>query len=380
MRKTALVLSGGGSRGAYEIGVWKALKKLRISIDMVFGTSVGAINGAMIAQKDLKLSEKLWQQLETDMIFDVKTSGIPAEDTLAYAKEIVAHGGAGTSGLSLILNSYINESKIRRSSVDFGLVVTEFPSFEGRFLYKDDIPRGQLIDYIMASASCFPAVRKFVIDDSKLIDGGYKDNLPVEMALNKNADRIIAVDLQAAGIVKHSVLKKAKEQTDFYLIKSSLALGNFLIFDKLNTARIMRLGYLETMRCFEKYDGIRYTFKKHTFTPHQLIGADNAAYILGVDPCHIYDKATIITAMKERLNTIRIPDNYNDIEPLEIPSRISALSENIRDNGIHARFLIHIAKDLKKKQENSLFLQPALFNLLENEVQAANFLVTYHLI
>ena len=59
MKKTALVLSGGGSRGAYEIGVWKALKKLRIRIHMAFGTSVGAINSAMVVQKDLKLAEEL---------------------------------------------------------------------------------------------------------------------------------------------------------------------------------------------------------------------------------------------------------------------------------------------------------------------------------
>ncbi|MFR4798878.1 MAG: patatin-like phospholipase family protein, partial [Lentihominibacter sp.] len=65
MKKTALVLSGGGSRGAYEIGVWKALKTLGIQIDMVMGTSVGAINGAMIVQDDLNLAENLWLQLET---------------------------------------------------------------------------------------------------------------------------------------------------------------------------------------------------------------------------------------------------------------------------------------------------------------------------
>ena len=58
-KKTALVLSGGGSRGAYEIGVWKALKGLRIRIDLVTGTSVGAINGALVAQRDLRIAEKL---------------------------------------------------------------------------------------------------------------------------------------------------------------------------------------------------------------------------------------------------------------------------------------------------------------------------------
>ncbi|MBQ3185797.1 MAG: patatin-like phospholipase family protein, partial [Firmicutes bacterium] len=99
MKKTALVLSGGGSRGAYEIGVWKALKELDIKIDMVFGTSVGSINGALIVQGDLELAERLWQELETDMVFDasdeeysfkstfesIDLGGMSADDTLSYA-------------------------------------------------------------------------------------------------------------------------------------------------------------------------------------------------------------------------------------------------------------------------------------------------------
>ena len=46
-KKTALVLGGGGSRGAYEAGVWQALTELGIEIDIVTGTSVGAINAAL---------------------------------------------------------------------------------------------------------------------------------------------------------------------------------------------------------------------------------------------------------------------------------------------------------------------------------------------
>ena len=48
----ALVLSGGGSKGSYQIGVWKALRKLHIKFDIVTGTSVGALNGALVAQKN----------------------------------------------------------------------------------------------------------------------------------------------------------------------------------------------------------------------------------------------------------------------------------------------------------------------------------------
>ena len=49
--KRAVVLSGGGSKGSYEIGVWKALRRLHIKYDIVTGTSIGALNGALMTQK-----------------------------------------------------------------------------------------------------------------------------------------------------------------------------------------------------------------------------------------------------------------------------------------------------------------------------------------
>ena len=50
--KRAIVLSGGGGKGAYQIGVWKALRKKKIHYDIVTGTSVGALNGALMTQKE----------------------------------------------------------------------------------------------------------------------------------------------------------------------------------------------------------------------------------------------------------------------------------------------------------------------------------------
>ena len=50
--KKGLVLAGGGSRGAYQIGVWQALRELDFQIQAVAGTSVGALNAAMVAQED----------------------------------------------------------------------------------------------------------------------------------------------------------------------------------------------------------------------------------------------------------------------------------------------------------------------------------------
>ena len=379
MKKTALVLSGGGSRGAYQIGVWEALSELDVTIDMVFGTSVGSINGAMVVQGDLELSRKLWQQMETDMIFDIETSGLPSEDAWAYAKEIVLRGGAGTSGLGRLLREYIDEDRVRNAAADYGLVTVEFPSLEGHFLYKSDIPYGRLADYILASASCFPAAQKYVIGDREFIDGGYRDNLPVEMALDRGATSIIAVDLHAAGIVRHSAETKAKEDPDgFHMIESPLDLGNFLIFDKLNTGRIMRLGYLDTMREFGVYEGERYTFRKNTFSSHDLMGADSAAYCFRLDPCTVYDDAGITDALKKRTSQ-RIP-KPSELSPREILAAAADIAEGIFDGDAHGRLVIHIAEDLEERQENSIYLQPAIFDVLRREIQAANFLITCDLI
>lgn len=406
MKKTALVLSGGGSRGAYEIGVWKGLKKLRISIDMAAGTSVGAINGAMVAQKALKQAEHLWLQMETDMIFDIESSGIPSEDAVAYAREIVLHGGAGSTGLAKLLHQYINEDKIRRSSIEYGLVTVQFPSFEKHALYARDIPKGRLTDFIIASASCFPAVRKYDIDGEYFIDGGYRDNLPVSMALAAGADRIIAVDLEAVGTVDRESLNRAsRECKEFHLIKSPLPLGNFLTFDRLNTARIMRLGYLDTLRHFGKYDGIRYTFKKGEFSSHQLLGADNAAYFLELDPGEVYTekklKATASTRLKRITDTSRLSEAFSALKEVvsnadtytggaraETAGRSKAALKRVMDMArelvddadLRMALVLSIADSLKEKGEDSAFLHPMIFKMLEQEIQAANFLIREKLI
>ena len=91
--KTALVLAGGGSRGAYQIGVWQALRELRITVDIVTGTSVGALNGALIAQDSFEEAVALWEEIDTSMVFDLNEK----PSLTAYAKEFFKKGGAGSA-------------------------------------------------------------------------------------------------------------------------------------------------------------------------------------------------------------------------------------------------------------------------------------------
>ena len=148
-RRTALVLGGGGSRGAYEIGVWQALRELGIPIDIVTGTSVGAINGALVAQDAFDLAVSLWREIETSMVFDMDI------------KDILANTGIGANKLKELLIKHVDEATIRKSSIEYGLVTVELPSMTPKFLMKEDIPEGMLVDYLLEGYTFFPAMKGY---------------------------------------------------------------------------------------------------------------------------------------------------------------------------------------------------------------------------
>jgi len=263
MGKNAVVLGGGGAKGAYEIGVLTALSKLNFKYDIITGTSVGSINGAVAAQGDISLARKMWNEITTDSVLDIK-SEIPENQTEAYrvmAKELMENSGFDYTNLKKLLEGIIDEKKLRSSNVDFGLVTVKFPSMIPVHIFKEDIKEGEIIDYILASAACFPAMKPHKIGKEMYIDGGYNDNIPVNMAIKKGATNIVAVDLNAIGKIK----KIKDRDVNIIYINSYSDLGNMLIFDKNRAKKNIRLGYLDTFKAFKKLDGYKYTFKKGEF-------------------------------------------------------------------------------------------------------------------
>lgn len=306
-KKTALVLSGGGSRGAYQIGVWQALTELGIPIDIVTGSSVGAVNGAAIAQNLLEPARSMWESLDTETVF--------------HFSEIRKNGGGNYDEFKKLLAAKLDEAEIRSSDVELGLVTVEFPSMEPCHLWKEDIPQGELLDYILASASCFPAVRGYQIGGETYIDGGYGDNLPVEMALERGAKRIIAVNLETPGIVRKKALARAEEVV---FIEADWNLGNWLKFDAGNTKRIMRLGYLEAMKAFGVFDGHLYTFVRGAADKHNMRGAEQAAAVFELDPGLIYSREVFNERLAEALAEY---EQYGEKEIAEGEARIARLTE-----------------------------------------------------
>lgn len=262
--KVAIVLSGGGSNGAYQIGVWKAIKKLKIKYDIVTGTSVGAINGAMMTQKTYHKAYYFWKRLDFDMIFDEKlensynTKEGKKEVVKMYTKNIIFEGGMKVKKLENLLKKVINIKKIYNSNINFGLVTFKLSKLKSVEKTKSQINPNEFVDYVMASATCFPAFQKKIINNDSYIDGGIYDNLPINLAINMGAEKIIAVDLNCVG-----VKQKMKENVDITYISPRRKIGSFLIFNSELSNRAIDLGYNDTMKTFQKLDGNIYTFKKN---------------------------------------------------------------------------------------------------------------------
>ena len=87
--KRALVLTGGGSRGAYEIGVWQALDALGVRFDGAYGTSIGALNAALFAQGDLEGAVALWSNITVKQIMAVEDDDDFAVDRMIASKRDV---------------------------------------------------------------------------------------------------------------------------------------------------------------------------------------------------------------------------------------------------------------------------------------------------
>ncbi len=249
--KRAIVFSGGGSKGSYEIGVWKATKALNMHFDIVTGTSIGAINGALFVMGKYTKAKRLWYKMTTEDLFS-------SSNMKDMAKEIATNKGLKFDKATSFLNSILDENKIRKSKIDFGIVTVNLKKKVPKLITKDEIPRGQLVDYVIASATCFPAVEKKEIDGEYFVDGGYYDNMPIDLAVKMGATEILAVDLSALG--KHKYNKKDNVKVDIIKCKDNTLFT--LDFGYEASKRNIRLGYNDTMKYFNKLDGDKFTFKK----------------------------------------------------------------------------------------------------------------------
>lgn len=233
--KIALVLAGGGAKGAAHIGVLKALEEMHIPVDIVTGTSMGAYVGGLYAtgmsaseiesliysvdwnsgyRDRVSRSQRLVRDKEYEDRYQLTT------DLGIHWWEVRAPKGVvqGQNMLRILRVTTGNLSpfeSFNQLAIPYRAVATDIVELQPVVLDK-----GYLVDAMMASMSVPGALPPYEVDGHLLVDGGVTNNMPVDVAREMGADIVIAVDI--------STDYKAQEDFTNFLTMAD-QLSNYLV-------------------------------------------------------------------------------------------------------------------------------------------------------
>ncbi|MBE3578516.1 MAG: patatin-like phospholipase family protein [Caldanaerobacter subterraneus] len=278
-----VVLEGGGARGAYQIGVYKALIEEGIEVKGIAGTSVGALNGAILVQGDFDKAYEIWENISYSRVIKAsdeeiekfKKGKLDREDILLLIQRlrgIIREGGLDITPLRNLLEEVLDEEKIRNSGKDFAIVTVSLSDLKPMELYIEDIPYGKLIDYLMASAY-LPVFKREKIDGKSFLDGGVYNNLPANLLIDKGYKDLIIIRTGSFGIVK----KIGFTGLNVLIISPKEDLGGILEFDKETARYNLTLGYYDGLKALRRLKGSKYYIKedeKEEFFIHYLLNLE----------------------------------------------------------------------------------------------------------
>ena len=259
--RKALVLAGGGARGSYQVGVWRALTELGWTPQIITGTSVGSLNGAMFALDLYETARDMWTSIRSQDVMELPEETRNLTELHQFLRDVVRAGGMDVTPLEEIVERVLDEDALRASPIRFGLVTVEKRGLKPRELPLEEIPKGKVKDYLLASAACFPALRAKQIDGVQFLDGGYRDNMPTGLAQKMGAEELVCVDLEGVGITLPN-----RTGLPTTMVRSYWELGDILHFDPDTARRNIELGYYDTLRAFGRLRGCAYAVAKNEQT------------------------------------------------------------------------------------------------------------------
>lgn len=328
MKSYGLVLAGGGGKGAYQIGAWKAMREMSIKFDAIAGVSIGSINGALIAADDYENAVDLWKNVTLDKGVNIETPLPDAENLFSRKnwgvlfKEVMKNKGFDASPTKDFLSQYIDEKKIRKSKTPFAIVTVKMsPDITPLELFLEDIPNGQLIDYLLASSD-IPLANNIGPEGEKFLDGGAYDNTPVTLLKRNGFNRLIVVDISSWKGLYHNLDFRNSEIV--YIRPHNIDdLGASFDFESEMVEKRIQLGYLDTKKAFSYLLGKIYYFEPDTFRDMvKSYGArvveqlEELAYELEVPLCEVYTQVKFLTLLKAAFEEKRESEK-NSMEEME---------------------------------------------------------------
>ena len=263
-KEYGIVLEGGGARGSYQIGAWKALREAGIKIRGIAGASVGALNGALICMDDLEKAEEIWENIRYSQVIDVDDDVIETVKKLDLksldlvkvaedAKKILKDKGLDITPLKNLIESVVDEDKIRSSDRELYLTTYSVTDRELLVLNAKDIPDGEIGDMLLASAY-FPAFRNDKLGGKRYLDGGGWNNVPINILLEHDYKDILVIRIYGLGYDSERTTEIHKDVHVTHIAPRQ-DLGGILEFDRTRARKNMTLGYYDAKRVLYGLEG-----------------------------------------------------------------------------------------------------------------------------
>ena len=257
-RTYAIALEGGGAKGAYEIGVWQALDEAGVKYNAVSGTSVGALNGALMAMRDLPRAVDCWSNIHVSQVIDLggmdeetfrnvlegRLESDDWQELLPQAFDIIRNRGLDVAPLRAWVRSVVDEHKLKTTDVDFYVSTVSLTDRKGLEVHVNELPENEICDMLLASAY-HPSFRLEKLGGKFYADGGFVDTLPLHALVEAGYKDIIAVRLPSMGVEKRF---RMPEDVNLITIRTYQDLGHVLNFEAEQAKRDMAIGYLDARR------------------------------------------------------------------------------------------------------------------------------------
>lgn len=259
--KWALTLAGGGGKGAYEIGVWQALREIGLEKNLiaVSGSSSGALNAALISLNEFDKAKTIWSSIMPKQFLDINYDTIIGPLNTLVKRTLTA-GLCSRDGLIEIIDKYLNLEQlavaripayvsISRYSSDCIDCLSEKPQVE--YISLSEVSPDDARHFLLASSAMPYIYPPEIIHGNVYRDGGLADNVPIYPMTSVGADNLIVVKLEPDDKVDTSLYSKFKEVVE---IIPSREIGDLfdgtLEFTSRNVMFRMLLGYYDTLRTF----------------------------------------------------------------------------------------------------------------------------------
>lgn len=362
-KEYGIVLEGGGARGAYQIGAWKALLEAGVKISAIAGTSVGALNGALICMGDIEKAEKIWNEITYSRVMDVDDTWM--EELFGREKsfreiisEVVRHlsdGGVDITPLRNLIRENIDEKKIRESGIEFCLLTFSVSQMKEMDISIHDIPEGMLEDFLLASAYLI-GFKNEKLHGQTYVDGGMVNNVPTNSLIKRGYENLIQIRIYGPG---RKPRVRPTEETVIYEIAPSVKLGSIIEFDSRRSRQNMKIGYYDAKRMLYGLIGriyyIEQTREKWYYEKilEQLSEIEKAeiAFILKLS-LGFTDMELYLAMLEASAKLLRVP-KYQIYTVQELEAKAAERYEKMEDKMNLPRF-VHILMNIRKDNEMNL--------------------------